>query len=535
MSGLPEYQRLKAERKNIEGMWDNIRKLIMPYRGNFFNETEDENSVNWKQTRECFDSTAVVGCQVLASTLHSAMTPMGIPWAVAVWKRSELNKDDDARRYLNNANNIVFEEIKSSNFDLEASETHLDIAGYGTSVISLEIVDEESGSTDFQSIPIEQSFFVTGHRNQIIRFYRRLMWTADQIKDKFGDATPAKYIKALEKGDSSKHEIVYQIYERPDKQQNKNAMLLAASERPVGYKYTDTDGIMIGEEGGYYEMPVFAPRWRRTSGSKWGNGPAMQALPDVQTLNELIELVLKAAGKVVDPANLVTERALLSDLDLESGGMTVVRDIDGIKPYESRARFDVSQLRIDELQSSIRRIFYTDQLELKDSPAMTATEVQVRYELMQRLLGPVLGRLKNDWLDPQMQRIYNAKARAGKFGPRPDSVLEDDEFDIQYVGPLARSMKIDAARSSMEWVAYLTQFAEAQPEIMDLPDFDAIARGLASMMNVPDEFVKTLTKVNTSRKERKEAEQNQQNTVDSVDMSKANLNNAKATQVQQGM
>jgi len=49
--------------------------------------------------------------------------------------------------------------------------------------------------------------------------------------------------------------------------------------------------------------------------------------------------------------------------------------------------------QIAEMQQQIRSRFYTDELQLKDSPQMTAMESQIRYELMQRILGAPLNHL----------------------------------------------------------------------------------------------------------------------------------------------
>ncbi len=151
--------------------------------------------------------------------------------------------------------------------------------------------------------------------------------------------------------------VVFCIFERKDKKTNvDSAAVLGPLERPFGFKWVMYEGAeLLGEEGGYYEMPAYLPRWRKTSGSMWGYGPGNLAIPTVMTLNNLVEMTLNSAEKVIDPANLVTERGLVSNLDLSAGGITVVRDLDNsMKPYESRARFDVSNLNIEKLQASVK-------------------------------------------------------------------------------------------------------------------------------------------------------------------------------------
>ncbi len=225
------------------------------------------------------------------------------------------------------------------------------------------------------------------------------------------------------------------------------------------------------------------------------------------TLNEMVRLILRAGEKVLDPATISTERGLLGDLDLEPGGLTVVRDIDGLKPYESGARFDVSELQKDNLQQSIRHVFHVDQLELKESPAMTATEVRVRYELMQRLLGPTLGRLQNDFLDPLITRTFNIMLRAGALDPPPDEARsEEGTIDIEYTGPLAKSQRMAEVESMERWVNNITALSEIYPEVRDLVDIDDYGRELADTLGTPSKVVRDVASVKKIRDARKAAQ-----------------------------
>ncbi|ASV43695.1 hypothetical protein [Vibrio phage JSF9] len=227
------------------------------------------------------------------------------------------------------------------------------------------------------------------------------------------------------------------------------------------------------------------------------------------TANRYVELVLRSSEKVIDPAIMVTERGLISDIDLGASGLTVVRDMESMKPFESRARFDVSSIQLTDLRSAVRRIYYVDQLQMKDSPAMTATEVQVRYELMQRLLGPTLGRLENDFLSPMIQRTFNIRFRAGKFGELPNKLLESGKaaMDIVYTGPLSRAQKIDQAASIERWAGSTAQLAEINPEVLDIPDWDEMVRMLGSLLGAPQTLMRPKAKVTSIRKNRSQTQQ----------------------------
>jgi len=507
------FDSLVSTRKTVEDVWEIINHLVVPFRGDFFRDITSEHAVTWRDNREIFDSTAVDACNTLAASIHGALTSPAIRWFELGYREIILNENRSAKQWLENAATKCFQALQDSNFNLEANETYIDLVSYGTSMI-VEEVEEKNGEfqkLNFQSVPVEEMWFEQDHTGQAHRSYRRHMWTPVQIVSKFGDKpgdVPQDIINQSKtaQGMDKRYPVIMCIFPRGDKKDADVSKVLAPKERPFGMKYIlHKDGSELGEEGGYYENPAFIPRWRKTSKSMWGHGPAMIALPDILTINALVELILKATEKVVDPPTKVTERGLLSDLDLEPAGMTVVRSMDSMEPYESKARFDVSQLQREELKQSIRSIFFVDQLELKESPAMTATEVQTRYELMQRLLGPTLGRLQSDYLDPLVQRTFNILYRAGQLGEPPDVVFQNSgELDIIYTGPLVRAQRADIAQGVTRWVASIAELGEVAPDVLDIPDWDAIAKELGSLEGVPAKLMRSNADIKAKRKQREE-------------------------------
>ena len=294
---------------------------------------------------------------------------------------------------------------------------------------------------------------------------------------------------------SEKKEVVFAVFPREGYRDIKTTSKLAPEMRPYGSAYfMHNDGYNLDKEGGYYEMPAYVPKWRKTNDSMWGNSPAMLVLSDIKTLNDLVELTLSQLAKVVDPPSFVTERGLLSDLDLEPAGLTVLRSKEDYWQYQTTARFEPGELRIERLQASIRRAFLVDQLELKESPAMSATEANIRYELMQRLLGPTLGRLKSDLFDPMIERTVKILHRAGELPKPPPLVVEmKGQFDIEYTGPLAKAQRSQTAAAMEDWAMKITDLAgavgnvapEEATKIMAVADWDKFVEELADIKGVP--------------------------------------------------
>ncbi len=504
------YDSQVSQRKTLDDTLEIIEQFVSPFRGGFFEPLIVEQEVRWRR-RKIYDSTAIDAAEMLSSSLQGSLTSPSTKWFAIAFRNSVLNEEQAAREWIEEVSNLMYQALIDSNFNLESAEFYLDLVSYGTGIIIEETEDEtEWKGISFASAPIRDVYFEMDHKNQILRFYRSYQWTPLQIHDKFGDDTPESIMEKLEATDSNnvRYEVLFCIYERKDKIIDSD-IVLSATERPFGWKWVlHEDGSQIGPEGGYYEMPAFVARWRKTTGSQWGYSPAFIALSDILTLNQLVEDTLSAIGKAVDPTTLVNQRNLLSDLDLGRGSLTVVKDVDGIRTLESKARFDVGELRIEKLQSSIRSAFRIDQLQLKESPAMTATEVNVRYEMMQRLLGPTFGRLQADYLDPLINRTFKIMLRAGQF-PEVPQVVKDlqGELDVEYVGPLPRAQRQEVVQSTQQWLGGVMGIAEVLPDVLDLIDVDQIGRETARMSGLPAKYLKDKDEVKAVRADRAEQQQ----------------------------
>jgi hypothetical protein len=373
----------------------------------------------------------------------------------------------------------------------------------------LEAPDNSFLDFEFTGVPLVESFFEEDNRGRIINFYRKMRWSAAMILEKFGSATPQNIREKAEKGTRTDKDIniCFCVFKRNLGKPVDVTTTLTPENRPYGYKYVLLDNKeVIGQEGGYYSMPILNMRWRKTADSMWGNSPAMIALPDILTLNELVELILNSLEKVVDPAIKTTERGLLSNLDLGPSGINVLRSMDDLDAFESRARFDVAELNREKLQRDINQIFYVDQLEMKDSPAMTATEVQVRYELMQRLLGPTLGRLQSDFLDPLVTSTLADLMRYKEISAPPEAVLRagDPRVLTRYTGPMARAQKLDQVGSLERFAAGVAQLAEIQPNVLDTVDWDGLVRNLGKLLQIDPDNLKSIAEVTRDRKDKEE-------------------------------
>jgi hypothetical protein len=505
---VKRVERLRGNRTPAEGVWEEVERYVAPLSdGKFFGNTQTESGKDWS-TKQVWDSTAIIGADRLAGFIHSAMVSDTFQWFRAAFRNGQIQKEPAAKRWLEEAVRRMYLALTASNFGVEtASGFHL-LVGYGNACLVEELANPDKwDGLEFSGPALREFVFEEDALGRPYRFFRELEWTASQLISKFGaDKVPQLVKDYDQKGDDQRLKCILAIFPRKGARPVTLAeKRRAPDQRPWAYRYVlCKTKETLGDEGGYYEMPAFVARWARTPGSSWGYGPGVLALPTVKLVNVWLEAMTNAAEKTVDPATLVTERGLLSDLDLGKGGLTTVRSLDDIKPYESAARFDISEVILNDMRDMIRRYFREDDLVMKDSPAMTATEAQIRYDLMNKLFARPARRIQNDWLDPVIQTTFGLMYREGQIDP-PPPVVTESEMRIEYLGPLMaaqRSDEVAALERLASGVAALQKMGFA--EVGDVFNPQMLVREMAERLSTPGSVLRSEDEAKALRAQREQ-------------------------------
>jgi hypothetical protein len=507
---VKRFEALRAERRNLDGTYDLVDRFVVPGKGRLYT-TDEESNVDYTQ-RDRYEDTAVLAAQTLSSSIHGAITNPAHKWFSFQFRDIALNDSKVSSEWLQMCEDITYQFIVDSNFPTEVTEYYLNDVSFGTALMSHLTVDNRFV---FKNLDIKGAYFEEDIHGNINGLFKEHEYTALQLVDRFGVDRVPHVVRAQAINPSAcntKHSVIHAIYFEPNNRRSNTAILLARRLRPYQERYVFKSDNTVLEVGGYYEMPAYLLRWGMIAGSKFGYSPAINSMGNILTLNQLVELVLRAAEKAVDPNILMLERGVIGNANLRAGGSTVVRDMDAMRAFESRARFDVSQLEKRDLIQAVRQAFFVDQLELKESPAMTATEVQVRYELMQRLIGPPVARIKSDFLDKLLHRSFFSLSRMGMLPEPPAEVTDiNAQYDIEYVGSWSRSQRMDevaALEGSMQSLAQIAALSPAfQEEIMDTVDITSVARDIAIKRGMPAKHLRPEKEVKERQKQRQEEQQ----------------------------
>lgn len=496
---------------------------------------------------DLFDFTAIDGREKLSASIHGSLVPSSVRWFQGAYrKKGNLNKDPTAAKYRDEVIDEVWNTIATSDFYLEMASAIQEATGPGNALMAVEPLYSDEAETDletidFTAIPTNEARWEQDRRGEIKTLWREFEWEPSELDDhctakgykKFPDIT-----QKLEQGVREPIKVVFCVFPREKILKRKKLTYPAVPEnRPWGCVWwrEDTGEVFVREsdgkaEGGYYEKPVHLLRWSRKGNGLVGYGPGNIALPTVEFVNQWLENYLKAGEKSLDPPSISTERNILTDLDHRPGKATIVRDVGEIKPYMSGQDFPVAEKIIDMLMGQIRQIFRTEDLQLKESPAMTATEVQVRYEIMNRLLGKVLTFIQQ-FLSAIIKTIISILMRAQRLPEAPDVVKKaGGVMNIEYQGPLARSQRTDEVAAVERWVAMIYGMSQFDPRIRAAIVPKKIAEYLRDRLGIPSDLMPTEAEMDTRMKEIDDMQARAMAAEAQAKEAKANKDNAGAAQ-----
>ena len=497
--------KLEADRGTWESHWQEILDYVMPRKA----EITFLRSRGEKRTEVLFDSTAITANNLLAASLQGTLTSPSLPWFSLKLRDDDANKIRDIQIWLEDTARRMYAVFNESNFNTEVHEMYLDLCSVGTSAIFVEEANEGflQGGLHFNTLHISEYFIQENVKGTVDTLYRKYKMTARQAVQEFGEKNLGTKIKeALKAKPDTQFNFIHAVEPTEDYER---AIGKVKTKLPFHSCHVCFEDKMVVRTGGYNEFPYLVPRWSKATGEIFGRSPSYNALPDIKTLNKAVEIGLKAWAKAIDPPLLVTDDGVIGRVRMTPAGITVVRSDTAIKPLQIGSNWQITDLKENQLRTAIRQAYYSDQLQLQEGPQMTATEVQVRYELMQRLLGPTLGRFQTEFLNPLIERVFGIMMRADALMPRPEA-MGGLNMDIEYVGPLARSQRMEEAIAVERLYQLAMQVVQVDPTVMDVINHEQAIRMRATLLGVPKTVLRGEDEVAEIREQRAAAQQQAQ-------------------------
>ena len=492
--------RLMEKRSTWESHWQEIADLMLPRKA----EITKERARGDKRSTQIFDATGIHSLELLAASLHGMLTSSANRWFSLRFKEAILNEDDEAREWLEDSIDKMYLAFARSNFQQEIFENYHDLIAFGTSCLMVE--EDEDDIIRFSARHIKEIYIEENKKGLIDNVYRKFKLTADQAIQKFGAENLSKEINSIYKSHPYDEveicHIVRPRFNYDSSKKDKQNMKFQSI-----YFEHSTDHII--SVGGFNENVYVVSRYLKSSTEIYGRSPAMNALPDVKVLNKMVEHGLKAAAKQIDPPLLVPDDSMLAPVRMTPGSLNYYRSgsRDRIEPLNIGQNTTLTLNAENARREAIARMFHVDQLQIQSNRTMTATEVLQRNEEKMRILGPVMGRIQSELLEPMINRVFSIMLRNRLFREAPE-ILANQEIDIEYVSPMALAQKGQELQNIMRGLEIFGSISQMAP-VQDYLDENGLVKQIVQTLGLPARMIKSDKQVEAIRMERQQAQQQQ--------------------------
>jgi hypothetical protein len=502
---------LKNTRESHWNHWRDLADYYLPrrYKSLMTNQESQSKNVSGRNPR-ILDAAGTRAAKVLAAGMMNGITSPSRPW----FKLRVPGVDPDnigVATWIEQVESLMMTTMAESNFYNALAVMYLDLAIFG-SAATLIYEDDESVIRCYNPT-LGDFYFSNSSRLAVDTFARKLSMNERQIRSRFPngkDAWPnlmrnSEEDMARELG--SNHTVCHLI-----EPITKKIPGVPSSRKFVEYYWIEgetSDAIL--ERKSYDELPGMFPRWDVNGNDAYGVSPAMEALGDVIQLQH--ETLQKAKGldMMISPPMNAGIELQSNDIAMVPNGITFVSDVrsSGLSPVHN-VNLPLGELTADiqEVASRIRETFHNPLFNMISQldTVRSATEIDARREEKLVLLGPVLERFENEALDPSINRIFGIMSRRGMIPPAPEA-LAGVELEIQYVSILAVAQKAIATAPSERFVQFVGNLAAVNPAVLDIVDFDNLARDYARNIGVSAKSLAEQETIEQTRAARAEQQQ----------------------------
>ena len=510
---VKEFDKLKAERYNFNDLWQSVAHYCIPRKANITTIRMPGEELY----TDIYDSTGRISSQVMAAGLASYLTNPSSKWFSLRVQDEDLMKAEGIGVWLKECEERIYDALNSSNFNHQIYECYRELGIFGTATLYEE--EDEKDLVRFYSRPVREIYILENKRGEVEEVFRYFEFTAKQAYELFGEQCGEKVQKLLKDNPNEKLLFLHWVGRRDVRTVGKKD----SENMPYASVWIEHSTKHLCKEGGYEDFPFFVVRFEKNSGEKYGYSPAINVLPNIRGVNRMKKDILEASEKMIKPPLDVPDDGYVLPIDTSPDAInyhdsTLDKDqrIKALLPDNSYNGLPITSEMIREEQETIKKAFFVDLfLMLTEQKGMTATEVMQRMNEKMLILSPVLGRLMSELLDKIITRTFNILLRAGKL-PIVPSALEDSDYVIEYISPLAKAQKAYESQSLQQYAEALGMMQPLFPDIVDIINADEWGRTLADIKGISPQIIRSEEEIVEIRAARAEAQRVQQETEEAM-------------------
>lgn len=503
---------LETERNSFEPHWRDLSDFINPRGSRFL--TSDVNRGDRRNTK-IVDPTASMANRTLSSGMMSGITSPARPWFRLATPDPAMMNYGPVKQWLEVVQNRMNDMFNKSNLYQSLPIIYSSLGTYGTAAMA--VLEDNEDIIRTYPFPLGSFYIANSPRLSVDTAYRKFSMTVRQLVMEFGIDKVSSSVKGMwESGTYEKWiDVVHAVYPNMDRDTGK---LDAKNKRVKSVYYEEGgDSDKVLRESGFDDFPILAPRWEVNGEDVYGSScPGMLALGQVKALQleqrRKSQLIDKATNPpMVGPSSLKNQR-----VSLLPGDITYIDQMssqDGFKPaYLVNPNTADLLADIQDTRSIINSSYFVDLFMMLQNVNTRSMPVEAVIEMKEEkllMLGPVLERLNDEFLDPLIDRAFSIMVSKNLL-PQPPDVMQGMPLRIEYISVMAQAQKSIGLGSLERFVGFVGGLAQAKPEALDKINVDQAIDSYAEMSGVSPTVVVPAEDVQQIREDRQQQIQQQQ-------------------------
>ncbi|WP_319704190.1 portal protein [Cronobacter sakazakii] len=504
-----QLAQLEQERTTFEPHWRELSDFIIPRGSRFL--TSEANRGD-RRNNKIVDPTATMANRTLSSGMMSGITSPARPWFKLATPDPEMMDYGPVKLWLETVQNRMNDMFNKSNLYQSLPIIYSSLGTFGTGALAVLEDDEDVIRT--MPFPVGSYYIANSPRLSVDTCFRKFSMTVRQLVREFGLNNVSSSTKsAFENGTYEKWvDVVHAVYPNMNRETGK----MNAKNKAFRSVYFEVggDNDKVLRESGYDEFPVMAPRWEVNGEDVYGSScPGMIALGQVKALQleqrrKAQQIDKQTNPPMIGPTSLKTQR-----VSLLPGDITYVDQVtgaEGLRPaYMVNPNLGDLLGDIQDTRQLINSAYFVDLFMMLQNVNTRSMPVEAVIEMKEEkllMLGPVLERLNDEFLDPLIDRAFSMMARKNMLPPPPD-VMQGMPLRIEYISVMAQAQKAIGLSSLERFVGFVGNLASAKPEALDKLDVDQAIDNYAVMSGVSPTVVVPQEQAQQTRNDRAQQQQ----------------------------
>lgn len=515
-----DFEEMKKIRKQREDHWEDKAKFIQPDRE--FQQGDERSARRDTQgdrlSEEVHSMVPIEANDTFSKGYQGNMTSKHFPWFRFEFEDSNLSRVSGGREWLQATASEVYFQLSRSNFYSEMGKLFSDAGWCGTATMSVEW-DEATQQLMFHVWHPMQIWLEVDGNQRVNRVIRSFMLSAvNAVERVFAEESDQLSVPLLKSYDNDRPYEMFEFWHSVAPREERSEFRDGNTDFIYESVYMQPGERDIIRESGFQTLPYVCWRPIVRTEEVYGRGPGDIAWPAIRMINGLEKNLLTASQKMLDPAMLVDSRLKGSFNTHPGSNIYFGRDPRLLtKQIQENIRYDVGIDRQSRAEEEIKRAFNVNifaalaNSNIEDMKDIRATAFNDLRNERAILLGPIIGNLEDETLDPIFDRVFQLLLENNLIPPAPSELVRQAggaPLRVEYNGPLAQLQKQHfeqkAIRATLEEVIPILQI---HPEGKDVLEWDEMIRRIAQSHNIPETMVRDEMEFTQMRQARQQAQE----------------------------